>query len=341
MSAPGSMASAIGATLFDPALSRRRSPYGQRMAEAIVRPRGPYALALSARGDATRRRRGTLLTLALPGGGLGGALQYPDGAVLLRAPDADGLDHLRFVLALDDDHTPFLRRFAHDPLLRHMIGLHPWLRPARLGTVAHALLRAFCGQLIEARRARAIERRIIRAATAATDGLHTPPSSADLACFSPAQLRAEGLHARRGAGLVRICRTLDLERFKQLETDIVAGRLERERGLGPWSVGVVCLEGLGRPERGLVGDLALVKLCAALWGRWVEGHETAELLAPYEEWQGLASVYLMAAYGRGLVPGAIHSPDAVRQSATYGARRGQDRRVADRRSAPVRLARAR
>jgi 3-methyladenine DNA glycosylase/8-oxoguanine DNA glycosylase len=310
------------------------------MAEAIVKPRGPYALMLSARSDTTRRRRGALLTAALPGGGIGSALQYRDGAVLLRAPDATGIAHLRFVLALDDDHTPFLRRFAHDPLLRHMIGLHPWLRPARLGTVAQALLRAFCGQLIEARRARAIERRIIRKATAAADGLHAPPTTADLARFSPAQLRAEGLHARRGAALVRICRTFDVERLKLATTDVVAERLERERGLGPWSVGVVCVEGLGRPERGLVGDLALVKLCAALWGRWVEGHETTELLAPYGEWQGLASVYLMAAYARGLIPGAVHSPHAVRQSAPGGTRRREDRRVADRRPAPIGLARA-
>ena len=32
--------------------------------------------------------------------------------------------------------------------------------------------------------------------------------------------------------------------------------------------------------------------------------ETAELLAPYEEWAGLAGVYLMRGWGAGLVPGA-------------------------------------
>src|SRR3954453_2137725 len=81
-----------------------------------------------------------------------------------------------------------------------------------------------------------------------------------------------------------------------------AGGGRRERGVGPWSVGVVCLEGLGRPERGLVGDLALVKLMSDLRGRWVEGHETAELLEPYGEGGGLASVYLTLGYARGLVP---------------------------------------
>jgi 3-methyladenine DNA glycosylase/8-oxoguanine DNA glycosylase len=75
----------------------------------------------------------------------------------------------------------------------------------------------------------------------------------------------------------------------------------RERGLGPWSLGVIALEGLGSYERGLVGDLGLVKLVAALRGRRAEIEETAELLEPYGEWAGLASVYLLAGFGRGLI----------------------------------------
>jgi 3-methyladenine DNA glycosylase/8-oxoguanine DNA glycosylase len=83
---------------------------------------------------------------------------------------------------------------------------------------------------------------------------------------------------------------------------IVSERLERERGIGPWSVGVVCLEGLGRREYGLVGDLGLVQLMIELEGRWVEGHETAALLEPYGEWAGLASVYMLAGFAKGLIP---------------------------------------
>ena len=67
---------------------------------------------------------------------------------------------------------------------------------------------------------------------------------------------------------------------------------------------MIALEGLGSYRHGLVGDLGLVKLCSALRGRWVELDETAELLAPYEEWAGLAGVYLLRGFARGLVPGA-------------------------------------
>ena len=90
------------------------------------------------------------------------------------------------------------------------------------------------------------------------------------------------------------------------------GRLLRERGIGPWSVGVIALEGLGRYDHGLVGDLGLVKLLASMRGRPVEAGETAALLSPYEEWQGLAGQLLMLGWSRGLVPGA--DPDAGRRA---------------------------
>lgn len=274
------------------------------MIETEVRPAGPYSLALTVRwyGDATRMVRDGVVLAALPGG-LARAWQRPDGAVVLRGESRDAIDRLRFSLALDDDHTPFLRRFAADPLIGETTRRLRGLRQSRVATVAQALLRAFCGQLIESKRARHLEARIVRAATPRVPGtrLHAPPTAACLASLSPATLRAHGLHARRAAALVRICRSLDPERLRELPTEAVARRLERERGLGPWSAGVVCLEGLGRPERGLVGDLGLVKLLSALRGRRAEAWETEELLAPYGEWAGLASVYLLKGYGLGLV----------------------------------------
>ncbi|HKP09620.1 MAG TPA: hypothetical protein VJT76_02735, partial [Gaiella sp.] len=97
---------------------------------------------------------------------------------------------------------------------------------------------------------------------------------------------------------------IDFERLHDFPTDVVRRRLTRERSVGPWSVGVIAVEGLGRYDHGIVGDLSLVKLHASLTGRWVEGHETAELLAPYEEWQGLAAEILLLGWARGLVPGA-------------------------------------
>jgi 3-methyladenine DNA glycosylase/8-oxoguanine DNA glycosylase len=275
------------------------------MVATDLRPRGPYSLALSARGasDASRRFRDGILNAVVPAG-RGVAWQRPDGVVCVRATCEEALDQVRFCLGIDDDHTPFVLRFQRDPLLGTTVRRLRGLRPVRLSTVAHALLRALCGQLILASEARAMERRIIRAATDRRDGLSIPPTTADLARFSPAELRNLGLHARRGATLARLTRSIELERFKDEPTAAVSDRLLRERGLGPWSLGVVCLEGLGRFERGLEGDLGLVKLLGSMRGRRVEGWETAELLEPYGEWSGLASVYLLAGFSHGLIPAA-------------------------------------
>jgi 3-methyladenine DNA glycosylase/8-oxoguanine DNA glycosylase len=273
---------------------------------AAIRPRGPYSLRATTRlaGDATRTVIDGVLVTALASGGAGRAWQQANGAVQLRAPNEAGIDELRFVLALDDDHSEFLRRFARDPLVGAATRRVRGLRPLRTATVAQSLLRAVCGQLIQARRARETERTVLRAVTAELTGtrLHAPPTRESLGQLAPADLRRLGVGMRRGATLVRLCRSVDLERLRDVPGDGPAERLLRERGLGPWSVGVVFLQGLGRYDRGLVADLGLVKLCSALRGRWVEGWETAELLEPYGEWAGLASVYLLAAHGMGLVP---------------------------------------
>jgi 3-methyladenine DNA glycosylase/8-oxoguanine DNA glycosylase len=281
--------------------------------ELAVAPCGPYSLALSARttSDATRTFRDGLLTQALAVGDrieLARAWQSPSGTVTIRADSDAAAERLRWLLALDDDHSPFLLSVRDDPMLGRAARELRGLRPVRVATVAQSLLRAFCGQLIEAKRARQLEQTIIRRlCRRGPENLHVAPATRDLAALAPSQLRALGLHARRGAALVRLCRSIDLERLHDRSTEAIVRRLARERGLGPWSIGVVCLEGLGRWDHGLVGDLGLVKLLRAIRGRPVDGWETAELLAPYGEFAGIASVYMLAGYGRGLL-----SLDAVK-----------------------------
>lgn len=274
---------------------------------AELRPKGPYSLRLSGRhaSDATRVvSAGTYRATVRVDDGLERvhALQRPDGTIVVAAESDAGIDHVRFALGLEDDHSEFLRRFANDPLIGESVRQLRGLRPMRTGTVAQALLRAVAGQLIQASRARQIERAIVRATTPELGGLHAPPTCADFARYSPAELGRLDLGARRAGALIRLCRTLELERLKTVPTANVVARLTRERGLGPWSVGIICVEGLGRYEFGLYRDLGLAKLASALWGRWVEAEESDALLAPYGEWSGLASVYLLAGYARGFIP---------------------------------------
>jgi len=267
------------------------------MVEAVVKPTGLYSLRLS---TWTSEWRATL-----PESRWVEARQRPDGTVVIRASCDRAIDESRFVLALDDDTSEFHRRFANDPLLGRSVRTLRGLRPRRTATVAHATLRAVCGQLIQSRAARDIERGVVRACG------ENPPTRTALARLSPAMLCRHGLATARAATLNRLVRTIDLEALRGARPEVAPARLLRERGFGPWSLGVVALQGLGRYDIGLVSDLGLVKLYASICGRWPERpDETAELLAPYGEWQGLASLFLLAGFSRGLVPGA--SADRVR-----------------------------
>jgi 3-methyladenine DNA glycosylase/8-oxoguanine DNA glycosylase len=257
--------------------------------ETTLTPRGAYSLRLTT-GRSTWSAK-------LPAGGAAEATQLADGRVLIRASAEGALEDARFVLALDDDTTEFHRRFAGDPLLGPSVRALRGLRPRRRPTVAHAALRAVCGQLVQAGKALALERAVVRACG------EDPPTRDALLRLSPAALAGCGLAASRAAALHRLCRTVDLERLRS-EPGTALARLGRVSGIGPWSVGVIALQGLGRYDTGLVGDLGLVKLQAALEGRWPDPAETTRLLEPYGEWQGLASVFLLRAFEQGLVPGA-------------------------------------
>jgi 3-methyladenine DNA glycosylase/8-oxoguanine DNA glycosylase len=283
--------------------------------ERTIRPRGPYSLALSARraSNPTRRFGNGVLTCLLAGGERARARQLPDGRLVLRAESEAGIEQVRFVLGADDDHTPFLERFRDDELLAGSIRYLRGLRPIRTATVTHALMRAIVSQLITMREARSIEWRLLHATTEPVGELVAPPLPHDFARFAPAQLYRFGLPARKANALVRICRTFDPERLRRLPADAAAARLERERGIGPYSIGVVWTEGLGRFDRGIVGDLGLLKVCSAIEGRWVEPEDTARILGRYGEWAGLACAYLMAGAGRGLVPLKLSRPEVRRE----------------------------
>jgi 3-methyladenine DNA glycosylase/8-oxoguanine DNA glycosylase len=277
----------------------------QPVLETTLKPRPPYSLALSARmrSDATRVLRDRVLTLAYEAEGpcLARVRQLPDGPLEVRIEASrprEALERLRFVLAVDDDHVPFLREYAGDPLLGERLRSLRGLRPLRTATVAHALLKAVCGQLIQAKAARLLEAKLLRLAAPAHGELRLPPTRATFARYPPVELVRAGLAARKAATLVRFSRAFDVERLHAVSTAVAGDRIERERGLGPWSAGMVCLFGLGRYERGLVGDLGLIKLCSSLLGRRAEPEDTAELLASYGEWAGLASVYLLAGFSK-------------------------------------------
>jgi DNA-3-methyladenine glycosylase II len=267
-----------------------------------LRPRGPYSLDQSAWGTAggTRRRRGRGVEIALRAGDRPARAivdQRADGslAVTVAEGDPETVAHeVRDVLLLDLDTTPFRERHADDPLLGEQLRRRPGLRPVRRGTVTQALVAALAGQLITSREASAIEWRIAARAAPACGELRLPPTRAEIAALSAAELAACGLSPSRAATLARVVRTLDPESLRGHATGAVSSRLRRERGLGAWSAGVAAIWGLGRFDLGLVGDLGLIRLASRLHGRPATAEDTADLLAPFGPWAGLASLHLLA-----------------------------------------------
>ena len=116
------------------------------MVTARIRPAGPYSLPLTARGasDATRVWRDGVLR-AVVGDEQAYATQLRDGTVVVQGPSEASVEHLRWLLAVDEDHSEFLRRFKSDKLLSGPISQLQGKRVLRVGTVAQSLLRALCG----------------------------------------------------------------------------------------------------------------------------------------------------------------------------------------------------
>jgi 3-methyladenine DNA glycosylase/8-oxoguanine DNA glycosylase len=264
--------------------------------EVTFTPSGPYRLdASSGVPDPTRRRRGGLLSLAFNAGSEPARAriwQTGDGLIHARIasssrPDA-AHDRLRRILRLDADHRPFHELARRDPLLRRLWPRLRAVRPMMLATPEHALVKAVAGQLIRGSEAWKIECRIIRL-TCATDGeLWSPPTAAELTAVHGARFARAGLSSARASLLHRSARRLPWQSLADAGTDEALARIRQEPGLGPWSAGVVMLYGYGRDDAALVDDLGLVKLARAL------GLETTEeLVAPYGEWRGLASYWLL------------------------------------------------
>ena len=119
------------------------------MVETAIRPSGLYSMKLTAGSGVWKAR--------LPENRWASAIQLYDGRVLVRASCEPAVEHARFMLALDDDTSEFHRRFARDPLLGPSTRALRGMRTRRKATVAHATVRAVCGQLIQASRALQIE----------------------------------------------------------------------------------------------------------------------------------------------------------------------------------------
>ena len=274
-----------------------------------VTPAGPFALPGLAPDGLMRRQGGGLARLlhdgehavvvhvaGRPGGRVTVAAQAPT-----RAAAEYGVTRMRFAIGVDDDLSDFRRRFARDPLIGASVRRRPWLRVHRRPDPFEALTFAICGQLIEAERAAAIQRRIVArlGRRCADSGLRDLPTAARLAGVAPALLQSFDLAGGRALALLRAAREVAGGRVDLFADGHEDGwrRLRAIPGIGPWTVQTLALHGQGRHDQLPAGDLIYLRLV----GRLLSGgdpraraseEEVRRFFAPYDRWAGLAAAHL-------------------------------------------------
>ena len=292
---------------WPPAPSRKPPQLGDQGSRG---PGGRTRFGLSCRiaGDATRTFSEGVLTAALEGGRgpeLVAARQLPDGTVHLAGATAEGVQRLRPVSRWTTTIRSSCAACRDDALLGPSPARAAHTAPAALGASGPgaapcAVRPAHPGEPGAGHRA-------CRGARSRPGGRRLGCASSRTAVISAASPRrscmACGLHARRGAVLARVCRSLELERLRELPTDAVAAPWPRAGPGASW-VGArrrsACRAWAGA-SRGLEGDLGLVKLLsgAARAGPSRRGDRGAARAIARRV--GRAGQHLLAGLGRGLV----------------------------------------
>jgi DNA-3-methyladenine glycosylase II len=300
------------------------------VAEAEVRPPSPYRLP---RGSADR----TLRVRA----GVATRLLHVDGSpVLVRAwqpardrvrfhaeaiePDRvsrpsvamrpcpgpaereqleEAIERMRCALWVDVDLSDFHRRFRRDPLVGPLIRRMPGFRPQGRPWPWEALAAAVVGQLIEARRAALIERRITgRWGSCLGEGrnaLRDVPGPTAIAGRAPAELESMDLVGKRAVALRRLARDVAAGRCR-IDDPAGDARLLALPQIGPWTVQCLGLFGRGELDSLPAGDLGYIKLVGRLKGegRRATIAEVEEFYAPYEPYRGLVGALTLSGLHR-------------------------------------------
>jgi 3-methyladenine DNA glycosylase/8-oxoguanine DNA glycosylase len=240
------------------------------------------------------------------------------------------LSDFRLALGFDQDMTGFRDAFAGDPILGPAITARMESRSISRADPWEALVWAITEQLIEYRRAAAIQRRMIRRwglsvgiagpeagspgkASPATEGaaagvrgeglprsdrLSTVPSAEVIAGLAPAELQSCDLSAKRAVAMIKVAREVSRGRVDPGKS-ADDRRLLAISEIGPWTIACLALRGRGDVDALPAGDLGHLKLVGALegLGRLAEVEEVERFYEPYAPYRGLAGDFLLAHRG--------------------------------------------
>ena len=149
-----------------------------------------------------------------------------------------------------------------DPALGRLIGRVGdfGLQPRHTGSIFRSLARAIVYQQLSGAAAATILGRVV--------ALFAPrrfPTPSDLLEMPPERLRAAGLSAAKTAALRDLAaKTLDgtlppMARVRRMDDEQIVEHLTQVRGIGRWTVEMLLMFGLGRPDVLPLGDLGVRK----------------------------------------------------------------------------------
>lgn len=169
------------------------------------------------------------------------------------------------------------------------------LAPERPSSVFSALLRSIVYQQLHGRAAATIHERVTRLFPAPHD-----PSETALAGISDDALRAAGLSRAKLAAVrdlaahVRAGELPDLAQAATLVDDELVRRLTIVRGIGPWTVQMLMIFHLGRPDVWPTADFGVRSGVQKLWGRrrLPDEHFMQRVGRGWRPWRSVASWYL-------------------------------------------------
>lgn len=223
----------------------------------------------------------------------------PAGETARREQLEEAIERMRCALWVDADLSDFHRRFRRDPLVGPLIRRRPDFRPQGRPWPWEALAAAVVGQLIEARRAALIERRIAGRWGSrfgeGSEALRDVPGPSVIAGRAPAELEQMELVGKRAVALLRLARDVATGRCR-IESPDGDKRLLSIPQIGPWTVQCLRLFGRNEVDSLPAGDLGYVKLVGRLagLGRRATVPEVEEFYAPYKPYRGLVGALTLA-----------------------------------------------
>lgn len=218
-----------------------------------------------------------------------------DGTVVVATAWGDGaawaLERVPAWVGADDDRAaaaPVLEGGA--PLVRDLWRRHPGLRLGTLSGVVELTLPRIVEQKVPGKSARRSWSGLVRAWGEPAPGpepLRLAPDPARLAATPYHDFHPFGIERRRAETMIRVCRLAP--RIEAAGTPEEALRLlGTVPGIGPWTVGLVALLALGRPDAVVPGDYHLPHdVTFALAGEpRGDDRRMLELLQPYRGQRG-------------------------------------------------------